>query len=194
MSLMDIIGSTLLAGVVIVAILGMNLLVSDSSRAIGADLNTQQSMVEFTKTLQWDLAKIGHRDTTKVPVLVARPDSLKYMADVDDDGRVDTVFFYKGGTSSLSSTPNPYDFLVYKVVRRRLASSVQTDTMKLNVGFTQFQFTYFDSTGAQTTNRLLVRGLKVTTKVENKFANADGIYAATSWENTIYPRNLNVKK
>jgi len=188
MTFIDIIGSTLLGATVIVAIMGLNLLLSDSSRQVGSDLNVQENTVEFTKSIQWDFAKIGYRDTTGAPILVAKQDSVVFLGDIDNSGSVDTVRYYKGLPEELTWTPNPNDFLLMKEVGNA------SQTMQMNIGLTKFQLTYFDSTGGVTADPKLVRGLKIAAVVQSPYATVDSVYSGAYWENTIYPRNLNVSK
>ena len=188
MTLMDIVGPSLLAAAVIAAIIGLNYLLFDSRQQFGEDVNVQEQMVEFTKVIEWDFAKIGHRDTTGVPILIAKPDTFMFAGDMDNNGTFDTVMYFKGSPTKLSWTPNPDDFILYKVLVNT------SDTMKMNLGLTKFDLTYLDSTGAATANPTLVRGLKVATVVESPYWSGDGVQSGAYWENTIFPRNLNVSK
>jgi len=188
MSVIDIVGSTLLGAAVLLAIFGMNFVLSDSSQQFGADLNAQENMVEFTKAIQWDLAKIGYRDTTRAPILVARPDTLVFLGDIDNDGTVDVVKYYKGSPAMLSSTPNPNDFILYRIIVNK------TENLAMNLGLTKFQLSYVDSTGTLTLDPKLVRGVKIVAMVQSPYSAADSAYSGAYWENTIYPRNLNVNK
>src|SRR5438094_706771 len=130
MSWLDIIGSTLLAGAVILAVIGLNFLFTDSTRNFGSDLSTQENMVGLTERIQWDFAKIGYRVTNGKRILVSKSDTLMFAGDMDNNGTVDTVKYFKGSTSTRSNTHNPKDFLLYRVSK--------TDTMKLNEGLTRF--------------------------------------------------------
>jgi hypothetical protein len=107
---MDIVGPSLLAAAVIAAILGLNYLLFDSRQQFGEDVNVQEQMVEFTKVVEWDFAKIGNKDTTGVPVLIAKPDTFMFAGDMDNNGTFDTVMYFKGSPANLSWTPNPDDF------------------------------------------------------------------------------------
>ena len=188
MTLMDIIGPSLVAAAVIAAIIGLNYLLLDSRQQFGEDVNVQAQMVEFTKVIEWDFAKIGNKDTTGVPILIASPDTFMFAGDMDNNGTFDTVMYYKGSLEKLSWTPNPGDFILYKVLENT------SDTMKMNLGLTKFDLTYLDSTGTPTVNPSLVRGLKVAMMVESPNWNGDGAHSGAYWENTIFPRNLNFKR
>ncbi len=188
MALFDIIGSTLLAAAVIVAILAMNVFLYDSSAEIGADVNAQENMTQFTKSIQWDFSKIGNRDPSRNSVLVAKADTFMFRGDLDNNGSLDTVKYFKGPVSRLSSTPNPRDFILYRVTYRPL------DTLKIYAGLTMFALTYYDSTGASTLIPQKVRGFKVTARMESPFSNSDSASTGVAWEDMIFPRNLNLTK
>ena len=60
------------------------------------------------------------------------------------DGVLDTMHYYLGSLSELSTTPNPYDRLLYRVVNSQTPAGA-------NLGITQFKLTYFDSNGDKIT-------------------------------------------
>lgn len=188
MSFVELVGTTVLAGAVILAVLGLNFLVSDSSRDFGSDLIVQETMTDFTQLIQCDFAKIGCRVAAGPAILISRPDTLKFLGDIDNNGTIDTVQYFKTPVSSLSSTKNPNDFLLCRVV------TPNTRTLRMNVGLTRFDLTYLDSTGASTVNPASVRGVKISGRVESQSPRADGRYSGSYWENTIYPRNLNLAR
>ncbi|MBI4535304.1 MAG: hypothetical protein HY708_03435 [Ignavibacteriae bacterium] len=187
MTLTDLTGSTILGIAVIAAILGLNFFLADSAQKFTSDLTTQQTAVDFTRTLQWDMDKIGYRDTTGHPVLVAKTDTLMFLGDVDDSDTIRTVKYFLDSNPARTSTSNPSDFLLYRII-------LPSDTTKLNVGLTKFQLTYFDSTGNTTTNPQIVRGIRVRAQIEGPDVQIDSTYSGLYWENTFYPRNINLPR
>jgi len=187
MTSMDLTISSIIGGAVIALIIGLNFFMSNSNTQFKAELTAQQSMADFKRLLQYDCDKIGYRDTTGRPVLTAKSDTLVFLGDVDDNGSVDRVSYFKASPAQRTRTENPNDFLVYRVV-------APADTTKINVNLTRFEFTYYDSSGATTTNASNVRGIKVTAQLESANVQANGAYAGVAWENTFYPRNLNLPK
>jgi hypothetical protein len=186
--MMDLIGSTFLAAAVILAILGLNFLLSDASQQFQTDLSVQESVVELTRAIEWDFAKVGYRDTTKAPILVAKKDTISFLADIHNSGTIKRVTYFRGPKEV--RTPNPNDFIVYRVI----ATPQGNDTLKLNIGLTKFEMTYFDSTGGVTTIPQNVRGFKVDARLEAPRADTDGIFAGVFWEKRFYPRNLNLQR
>jgi hypothetical protein len=143
-------------------------------------------MSEFTNIVNFDFSKIGYRDTTGTPVLTAKSDTLVFLSDIDNNATVDTIKYVKGSPAAWTRTPNPNDFLVYRI-------KVPSDTTRLNVSFTNFAFTYFDSAGSATVNPAQVRGFTLSSTLEGQSQNADGSYSGVAWSNTYYPRNLNTR-
>ncbi len=176
----------MIGAAIIGTIIGLHVLLSDSSQQMTSDLIAQENMSEFTSLVNYDFAKVGYRDTTGAPVLVAKSDTLTFLSDIDNNATIDTVKYFTGSTAAWTATENPNDFLLYRI-------KVPLDTTKLNVGFTNFSFTYFDSTGAATLNPALVRGFTLSATLEGQYLNADSTYSGVAWSNTYYPRNLNTR-
>lgn len=197
----DLVGSTIIAASVILSILGLNFLLSDSSRDVSADLYVQENMVEFTRLVQYDISKIGQGDTLSAPVLIAESQKIKFIGDVDNSMTSDTVTYYCGDSTKLKGTPNPKDFPIYRVVRYNKAGVTKPDTMKMSVGLTKFTLTFYDDSGKTTTDVKKIKGIDVDTNLENPFPVKDSkgnvspyAVSGNSWKSLIYPRNLNVPK
>jgi hypothetical protein len=185
-SIIDLAGSTIIGATVIGALIGIMVLLSGSTQEITAEVNAQETMADFVKTVQWDLAKVGNR-VSGAAVLVAEPDRMVFRGDIDNNGSIDTVAYVKTSKALRTKTENPNDFMLYRLVFK----GAQCDTTRLNVGLTTFSVSYLDSTGGSTTNANLVRGFTIAAAVESPYA-SEGVYSGVSWQNTIYPRNLNV--
>jgi hypothetical protein len=186
MSFLEIGWTSFIGAVIIGIIVGLHVLLSNSSQHMTSDLISQENMSEFTKVVNYDFAKVGYRDTTGAPVLVAKSDTLTFLSDIDNNASVDTVKYFTGSPAAWTATENPNDFLLYRV-------KVPADTTKLNIGFTNFAFTYYDSTGAATVNPALVRGFMLSATIEGQYRKSDGAYSGVAWSNTYYPRNLNTR-
>ena len=187
-SIIELVGSTIIGATVIGALIGIMVLLSASTQEIAADVNAQETMSDFVKIIQWDFAKIGNRVSSGCPLLLAKADTVIFRGDIDNNGTVDTVAYVKGNPAQRGKTLNPRDFMLYRLIFK----AGLPDTTKLNVGLTNFTISYFDSTGAVTTNPNFVRGLNIAASLESPYSTSDNVYSGVSWQNTIYPRNLNV--
>lgn len=192
----DLVGSTILGSIVILAIFGLNLLLTDTSRETAADLNVQENVVELGQLIEYDLSRIGQGDTISIPILKAVADTIQFVADVDNNGTTDTITYAKGSASLLGSTPNTNDFPIFRYSRLRIpGGTVKRDTMRISSGMTRFQITYFDSAGAATTNRARVKSLSVRLASEDALKKGeDAQRSGAAWERRIFPRNLNIPK
>ena len=200
-NILDILGSTVLAAAVILSILGLNLLMSDSSREVSADLYVQENMAEFTDQIQFDISKIGQGDTLKAPILIAESKRIRFICDIDNSSTSDTITYYCGDSTMLKSTPNPRDFPLYRVVKYRKLGNPKPDTMKISIGLTRFALTFYNDSGKVTTYRTKIKGVDIDTNIENPFPAKDAkgkvqmaSISGTSWRSRIYPRNINVPK
>lgn len=190
MNLQDLIGSAVLAGFVLLGIIGINMFMSETWIQAQADVETQQNIAQLAEILQSDLNKVGLGDTTKQPVVNADSNRIKFWGDVTNDGKAEIVTYYRGLPSQLSNTPNPRDFMLYRVV-------APSETVKVARGLTQFNLTYVDSAGGSTNDSTKVRGIQVAMRVESTYpykiiqnTPPDTLYSVVYWNQLFYPRNL----
>lgn len=187
MSIWEITWSSFIGATIIAAGMGLQIYLSGSSQQMTSNLITQRNMADFHKIIQNDFGKIGYRDTTGCPVLVSTSDTLKFLSDIDDNSTIDTVLYYRGSTTERLKTENPDDFLLYRVI-------LHTDTIRFNIGLTNFSFTYYDSIRGVTSNPALVRGFTINARLESANKNQDSTRSGVAWSTTFYPRNLNTPK
>jgi len=145
-TILDILGSILIGGLLMLILFRLNDAAAENTYNNGQDLTIQENLTSVVEVLENDLRKLGYcKDWNKIPVptkaiLNADSTSITFLTDVNNDGNVDTIHYYTGPTSELSSTPNPNDRLLYRVVNSEPARSV-------NLGITEFSFLYFDTFG-----------------------------------------------
>ncbi|MBM2840127.1 MAG: hypothetical protein HW412_655 [Bacteroidetes bacterium] len=187
-SIIDLVGSTIIGATVIGVLIAIMFLLSASSQEITAEVNVQETMADFVKTVQWDFAKIGNRVSSGSGLLVASADMVIFRGDIDNNGTIDTVAYLKGKPAQRTGTPNPRDFMLYRLIYK----AGRPDTTRMGMGLTNFTLSYFDSTGAVTSNPSLVRGLNIAASLESPYSTTDNQYPGVAWQSTIYPRNLNV--
>ena len=178
--LIDIIGATIILGIIIMAILGLNVNLDLASYNKTFTLITQTNTVTLARMLEYDLVKAGYH-TPKPAILGAKSDSISFLTDLRDAGVVNSVTYYLGPTSVLGSTKNPRDRMLYRVEYGSTISS--------NLGVTALKFTYFDTAGSVTTIPSNIASINVQFTVESPFP-VDTTYAAAVWQKRVYPRNL----
>lgn len=190
-TLIDIIGSTIIGGLLLLILIRMNITSMQNNYDYGGERIVQQNLVDVVQLLEYDFRKIGYcRDATKIKaayaIIQADTSSITFQTDlpiitspVSDlqygDGIIDTVKYYLSSTSTLSSTPNPNDRILYRVVNHAAAAGS-------NLGVTKFRITYYDALGDQlgTTSNPLpssapfgISSMRIDISVENPVAVTD---------------------
>lgn len=155
-SLIDILGSTLIGGILIMILLRMNDTAVQNNYQYSGEKITQENLVEVVRLIEYDFRKIGYcKDWQKIPnqaisITWAQTDRIYFLTDIVTpsnpfgDGIVDTLKYYLGPASELSVTPNPNDRLLYRVVNNEQPKGS-------NLGITQFKLTYYDALGSKIT-------------------------------------------
>ncbi|HOI28671.1 MAG TPA: hypothetical protein PLZ15_02840 [Melioribacteraceae bacterium] len=151
-AILDIIGSTIIGGMLLMILLRMNDSAVQNNYQYSGERIVQQNLVDVVKLLEYDFRKIGYcNNWMAIPnpaVAIIRADSnrISFLTDIVTtsnaygDGVVDTLHYYLGPASELTVTPNPFDRLLYRVVN-------STTPGGSNLGITQFRLTYFDANG-----------------------------------------------
>lgn len=160
-SLLDILGSTIIGGLLLMILMRMNATSVQNNYLYSGEQIVQQNIVEVVKLLEYDFRKIGYCSVwTNIPdpakaIIQADSNSISFLTDIVTssypygDGVVDTLKYYLSSKSVLSSTPNPNDMILYRVINHDAVAGS-------NLGVTQFKLTYFDA-----------NGIKITTMPEN---------------------------
>ncbi|MEG8947890.1 hypothetical protein [Rosettibacter firmus] len=152
-TLIDILGSTIIGGLLLLILLRMNDTAVENNYLFSGEKIVQQNLLDIVRLIEYDFTKIGYcKDWTKIPdpakaIISATDTSISFLTDVavsqgnlEGDGVPDTLKYYLGTKEELSSTPNPNDRILYRVVNNQTARGS-------NLGVTQFKLTYFDALG-----------------------------------------------
>ena len=190
MTSLDFVGAAFLGFILLGIMISIRMFSADSSVKFTSDVVTHENMNQFTESLAFDMNMVGFRDSTGQPVVTAKPDTLAYYADSDDNGVAEFIRYYLSPKSACAKTPNPDDAILIRARTYSLGGTNFADTQRTNIGLTKFLLSYFDSTGAATLNPLLVRGIKVDAKIESPQKHFDSTYSAVSWQSRFYPKNL----
>ena len=185
----DLIGSFVIGGLVIVIILSLNYNLSNTTFQRSQDLISQQASVELLNILENDLYKAGYR-TTATPVLLAESLSVAFLADLDDNGTIDSVRYTVGDTTFFLTTTNPHDRPLY----RRLNAGSQQNVAS---GLTEFYFAYRDTAGSvipydslkYVRHRSVVRLITFAFVIEPSDP-LDSTFIPVTVEKVIHPKNI----
>jgi hypothetical protein len=185
--LLDVVGSSVLAGLFILMIIGFNMNVDSNSREMYGRTITQGEAIEAVKLLEYDLYKVGYRIAGE-KVALAETTKLKFYADLGNNGTLDSVYYHLGGVGQMTSTQNPNDRPVFRV---------ENNASVLCMVVRNFRLTYFDSLGAilpyaslvNASGRAKIRSLQVYVSVESGYPH-EGRYDSFSMKRTVKPRNI----
>lgn len=186
--MITLLGTYFIGGYITLTALVMNFTMSSKISELVIDKYSQQSAITTAQIIEYDLYKIGYRSAGN-SILNADSTDLQYKADVDNNGLVDTVRYYKGSVSELITTANPNDFKIYRKVNSTTPSVI---------GFaTDLKFTYqeantdvmnYGSLNSQV-NRNDIRFITVFVRTESPDSVNFG-YSPVEWRKQILPKNL----
>ncbi len=172
-TILDVLGSMIIGGFLMLILYRTNSAAVENTYNNGSDLTVQENLAATVEVLENDFRKIGYcNDWTKIPdptkaIIYADSTSIKFLSDVNNDGNVDTMYYYLGSTSGLSNTPNPNDRCLYRVING-------APTQGVNLGVTQFNLLYFGALGDTLSLPITVPGeissMQITIRVENSEA------------------------
>jgi hypothetical protein len=160
-TLLDIMGSVLGGGVLLLILLRMNATAVQNNYEYSGERIVQQNLVEVVTVIENDFRKIGYCliqpnipnpiPNPAVAIIQADSNSISFLTDIVKpnnpygDGVVDIIKYYVGPASELAATPNPNDMILYRVINNGTPSGS-------NMGVTQFKLTYFNTAGVKITN------------------------------------------
>jgi len=187
--LLDIVGSFIIAGMVIMILLAVNINNSASSNVILFTTIEQRKITDVSELVEYDFYKLGYRISGE-KIAIADSNEIKFYTDIDNNDFADSIHYYLGETSDLSHTSNPND----KPLHRNRNNQ---DSLSTNFPVVDFNLSYYDSIGntldyASLTNsagRGLIKSIKINIKVESDEM-YDDQYRTSEWKKKISPKNL----
>ena len=191
-TILDIVGATIIGGILLLNLLKLNENVYAVDNATGHDVNLQVEVVNVANIIDGDFNKIGYcsdpmnmNDDPKVTL--ADTSSIKIVFDVDKDGDYDTVYYFVSDTSVLNGTPNPRDRMLYRKVNSNFPFIVSNN-------ITEFKFQYlgalYDTLSTPLASPGLATYIKISFRVEDPFA-YDEKYTEAFWRRlTVTSKNL----
>jgi len=209
---LGLITSYIIAGMLMLAIVTMNINLSTSSSELTVTQIQKQHVQTVTDMLTYDIPKIGFAQNGKVTayevspgvnyemIEVAEDEKLVFNSDIDNDGDIDEITWELTDTKVYDSDPSKN-----QNVKVLIRSQNGVDT-EIRSGVKKFTINYYDEYGETKANRMstpitdpLVRAnikqIDVELIIESKekirySVNSDGRYVASAWEKRFTPRNL----
>ncbi len=172
-TILDIIGSVIIGGFILLILYRTNASATENTYNNGSDLIVQEDITTIVEILENDFRKIGYcEDWTKIPdptksIIYADSSSIKFLTDTQNNGTVDTLYYYLGPTSDLPNTPNPNDRILYRQIDSNPPQGI-------SLGVTEFNMLYFGALGDTLSLPIATPGaiasMQITIRVENSAA------------------------
>lgn len=184
--MMDLIGSVVIAGYVILLGLRLNSNINDNAVATSTNVNLQEAMVDIVNTIESDFKKVGYGlpDPT-LAVAYADSQRIRFRADMDRNGTIDSVEWYVGSAIlKLSGNQLKRDSLWVRNLFRRFNNGA-AQIAAVNV--TQFNLKYLDQDGGTTNTLGNIAMIESTIAISSPFKVVDQVnpdktvYASTIW-------------
>jgi len=191
--LLDLMGSSLIAGILFLLIFKMNMYSSNANYYSDNELKLQQNVKTLAEVINYDLRKIGYKyDGTAI--VTAEPHRIQFYADMDAPGTfghgvTDFVEYYLGDSTEATGTANQRDKVLYRIINH-------TDTIGgPTLGLVDFKLSYLNGKGQVTTFLDSIKYVKAEFWVEpyeyvSDFTGQPDSSQFTYWELTINPRNI----
>lgn len=188
-TIIDILGSIIIGGFLLLLLGRIDDEAVKNIYNNSEELILQQNLATTSSILENDFRRIGYcKNYNLIPktdvILSATDSSISFKTDVYDAGVVDVLKYYIGPTSELTSTPNPRDRYLYRVVNNDTPVGV-------NLGVTQFKLVFFDLYGDTLhfpiADLSLISSIEINLGVENVVGygdaslGGDDIYSSGFW-------------
>jgi hypothetical protein len=192
-TIMDIMTSTFIGGIVLLLIIKLNLFMSNSGQQSDNELRIQQNSKTLAEILSYDLRKIGYKNEG-TSIITAQEKRIKFLADMNAPGTaghgvIDIVEYFLGDSTEVTGTLNPRDKVLYRVLN-------ETDTLGgPSLGLIDLKFSYLNANALPTAALDSIRYIKAELWIEpiepvTNFVTGKKDSIFTYWELTIYPRNI----
>src|SRR6266852_3864623 len=100
-TMIDIVGSAIFAGLIILLAMQLNASTANTSLQATLDVNTQENSTTIENMINSDFYKMGYHDSLNSgnPIVeLADTSSIRFRADIDGNGSVDTVRYFTTAT------------------------------------------------------------------------------------------------
>lgn len=189
-TIIDLLMSAVLGGTLLILGLTTNEIASESTAMQRGDVYVQESMIEISQIIESDLRNMGFGvPDTSIVIVSADTSSISYRVVLDTPGVIDTVSYFLGPTTELTSTPNELDRFLYRQVKGAAPTEVGT--------VTRFRMRYLRRTGDSLTSPVQASDLgqiyqiETLLEVQNPYAmlrkthaegERDALYSSILWK------------
>jgi hypothetical protein len=174
-TLLDLAGSYIIGGLVLLAIVGFML--SFTSRSQENQLNeiTQRSVVEIGDIIEHDIKKLGYRVSSGDKILSISQNSIFFLSDIDNNGTTDTISY------SVEILKNK------SYLKKRIGKPVNSEWIH---PIESFWVSGLDSLGKKVNDPDEVESIFLELKIKQVSMKNSGSEIIAVWNRKIYPKNL----
>lgn len=177
---MSLVISTIIGGLLMLAMIGLNTRVTQSSGLKTLQFATKSKVDIVASYVTADLRQVGAGIVSGNKIEQITQNRLTFRR-TRIDGVTETVQWRWVPDAGVATSPNPRD--------RRLYRIVGTDTTDFGNGIVSFQFRFLEADGDSTLTVADIRSIRARVIVESdvSFQNE---WARSFWESTVTPRGL----
>ena len=171
-----LIGSFIIGGIILLMLLSLSAYLTNKSHSTVMNEISQYSVTEFGNVIEYDFKKMGYRVGVGNGILNTDSSSISFLADLDNDGTVDSVSYYTEQNDN-----------GIKIVRETSLDQAAPFRMIAS----DLTILGYDSTGSVTTNLALIKSFQVTILIDEALQFKDeteqfGAY----WRRRFVPKNI----
>lgn len=180
-TLIDILGSSLIGGIVVLMIIQLNMSINNSLTTQVLSKVNQAELSNIVLVLEEDIRNAGFRIPDSLKISRADSNRITIRLDMDNDGGMDSISYYRqvdGGVSFL-----------YRVVNNQVANAARFP-------IATFRVWYYDANGNITTFRSRIKSFRILMTVVSSIPEPERdqagnfIFTAVHWEKLFNPINL----
>jgi hypothetical protein len=194
-TIMDVIFSVLLGGILLVAILSANDLTAETSYVLNGDVFVQQTLVSVAQIVEGEVRNMGYGIQADLATVIDAQDSaIGFLEDIGLNGTIDTIRYFTGPVSELTGTQNDSDRFLYRKVNNAPKNAIGV--------VTRFQLRYFSQGQADTLvppipsyDLTEIKVVEITLEVQNPYAlyrhqsqvapgERNALYSSSMWRQT----------
>ncbi len=172
--ILDIAGSYIVGGIILLAVVGLTLHLSNLSQDVKMVEITHRSLTDLGEIIEHDFNRIGYRVESGDKITSINANAITFLSDIDNDGTIDTI-----GYSEITNETE-------KFLRRRVANQTSSEWQ---MQVSDLLIEGLDSNGASTYTISQIKSVAVTVMLENEKAE-DANFAGKIWKRQYFPKNL----
>ena len=191
--MLDLIGSSVLVGMLVMTIMGVNINMNTETQKSMSEFHTQTEVIQLGRIFESDFYKIGYDITLGAgqhKIEIAETSRIKMRMNIwNIAGKKDSVEYQLG--TLVSNSTNPRD--------KTLSRWENTGLVLINYSITRFKLTYYNANDQAMTMPISgirldsIKSVRIYLTLESPEPigdDANTSYAGGYYEKLIYPRNL----